>query len=332
MPQSMDEFFAKIYRDNDARIVNRRDIAHDRELFVLNKSTEAEESNLIERFYSEDHPILFIVGTPRSGTTLLSQLLLDTCNIGHITNCIARYWMTPVYGTMLYWNPAHDVPSDPSSALGNTTGAHGPSEFGWFWQWWMNHEENDELTQEQLEAIPWTNIRKELYSVAGFMRKPLLIKSLVYTDYKIEKLSTVFPNSLFVWCRRDPYFSCQSIYESRIRQYGNPDTWWSIRPRNILDLQRLPPLEQVVRQWCQTNDSIAAALDKLDKKRWAAIEYEKMVSDPDTALNRIASLLEMPIEPTKQKAALRSGDTVRLDRTRDQLLRALIKEHVGIKR
>jgi hypothetical protein len=41
------------------------------------------------------------VGVPRSGTTLLYQLIARFLRVGFITNRMARYWMTPIAGAML---------------------------------------------------------------------------------------------------------------------------------------------------------------------------------------------------------------------------------------
>jgi len=43
----------------------------------------------------EQLPILYIVGVPRSGTTLLSQLVSRYCPVGYINNLIARCWLRP---------------------------------------------------------------------------------------------------------------------------------------------------------------------------------------------------------------------------------------------
>ncbi|NBO54134.1 MAG: hypothetical protein EBU84_05990, partial [Actinobacteria bacterium] len=41
-------------------------------------------------------PLVFIVGVPRSGTTLLSQLFSRFLDVGYIDNIVARFWANPV--------------------------------------------------------------------------------------------------------------------------------------------------------------------------------------------------------------------------------------------
>jgi ABC-type oligopeptide transport system ATPase subunit len=47
------------------------------------------------------HAHEFIVGLPRSGTTLLSQLLAYSLDAGYTTNFAARFWLAPVHGLRL---------------------------------------------------------------------------------------------------------------------------------------------------------------------------------------------------------------------------------------
>ena len=49
----------------------------------------------------EHFPTLHVVGPPRSGTTLLMQLLAAHLEVGYINNLIASFWRVPLYGIRL---------------------------------------------------------------------------------------------------------------------------------------------------------------------------------------------------------------------------------------
>ena len=63
---------------------------------ILAPSQEAEYEDLPEKY-----PTLHIIGAPRSGTTLLYQLLTSHLQVGFINNLIASFWKAPVYGIRL---------------------------------------------------------------------------------------------------------------------------------------------------------------------------------------------------------------------------------------
>jgi len=57
-----------------------------------------------------ERPVVFVVGLPRSGTTLLSQLLAYCLDAGYVTNVAARFWLAPVHGIRLSRLLAGDEP------------------------------------------------------------------------------------------------------------------------------------------------------------------------------------------------------------------------------
>ncbi|MBA3564602.1 MAG: hypothetical protein H0W33_11470, partial [Gammaproteobacteria bacterium] len=61
----------------------RKDALAERVLIQANERLAALETELISRFHAPRHPTLFIVGAPRSGTTLLAQLLLMRFELGY---------------------------------------------------------------------------------------------------------------------------------------------------------------------------------------------------------------------------------------------------------
>ena len=85
-------------------------------------------------------PLVYIVGVPRSGTTLLSQMLCGYLPVGYINNLIARFWLKPSVGirlskTVLGEEARRHITL--RSTHGTTEGASSPHEFGYFWRHWL---------------------------------------------------------------------------------------------------------------------------------------------------------------------------------------------------
>lgn len=93
----------------------------------------------LERFLVLDpdqplpHPPIFFVGAPRSGSTLMIQVITDTFDLGYISNRHCQWYGAPALAERLF-RPLRDKPgSDYRSEQGATKGEYAPAECG---QWW----------------------------------------------------------------------------------------------------------------------------------------------------------------------------------------------------
>src|SRR5581483_9026315 len=67
----------------------------------LNKQLIPLESELLDMNVTEEFSNIFILGLPRSGTTLLSQIIFNNLDLACTNNLIARFWDAPLCGTHL---------------------------------------------------------------------------------------------------------------------------------------------------------------------------------------------------------------------------------------
>lgn len=89
------------------------------------------------------YPPVFIIGPPRSGTTLLYQILIDRYRFAYFTNFTANFYETPISA---FWIAAKLFPDaqlgDYASRYGRTQGWRGPHECGAFWYRWFPRGEH----------------------------------------------------------------------------------------------------------------------------------------------------------------------------------------------
>ena len=86
---------------NDSRTpVFQRNESLESLLNSLNELLGAVENRAIESIPASvgDHPIIFIMGPHRSGTTLLMQWLASLGIIAYPTNVLSRFYSAPVIG------------------------------------------------------------------------------------------------------------------------------------------------------------------------------------------------------------------------------------------
>lgn len=182
---------------------------------------------------SENQPI-FIIGTPRSGSTLLYQLLTNTNELLYINNLINLFHRNLFTGFRLsdkfLGRKSHNCFK---SELGNTLkcGWNGPSESGNFWYNWLDrrngYEENNNIDECAIDQI-----RNVLLAIINKYQQPLLIKNL-YNSQRLPLLAKIFPNCKIIWIKRDHNFTAQSIINARKKLKVPNDSFWSISPHGI---------------------------------------------------------------------------------------------------
>ncbi|MGH2899885.1 MAG: sulfotransferase family protein [Solirubrobacteraceae bacterium] len=311
-------FFSDVYADNGVRLQNRRRLARDLSLYGANRALRPLERVLVARQTGPTPPIGFIVGAPRSGTTLLMQLIARYLEVGYPSNFVARYWMAPLFGTMRFERRFAAARSEIPlrSAFGGTDGPCSPHEFGWFWRFWAGTFETDDLGDTELDRFDWPTLRAEIHALASWLGRPYAFKSLNHVVYNIDRFAREFPTSRFVYIRRDFRYVVQSILECRIARYGTDRLWWTIRPRDVADWLDRSPIDQVCHQVADIRRAIETSLSRLEPSRRLVLDYEDVVAAPREALTRVAELLGAAAPAPRselERLALPSGNITRLD-------------------
>ncbi len=105
-----------------------------------------------------DIPLIYVVSLPRSGGTLMGQLLCAQLDVGYISNLAARFWLRPSVGIALSSAVLGDDYRNRisfRSKSGRTPAVEDPNEFGYFWTHWLNlnKKKNHKLTGQQREKL-----------------------------------------------------------------------------------------------------------------------------------------------------------------------------------
>lgn len=287
-------FFESVYHDNALRQARTRDFWADVARYAGNSALRPVEEQLIERYRRRDLPLVFIVAVPRTGTTLLYQLMARHLDVGYVNNFMARFWMAPIAGAVLhdayYESKARAIPL--RSHLGATDGHASPHEFSWFWEYWLEFGDVDDHPVGRLRQMNWSAVRRELEGLAGWSGAPVVMKSINYVNYQIDWIARHFPTARFVWMRRRGPYVAQSIYESRRKRYGDPSVWWSVRPADVDDWVDRPPAEQIAHQIVDIREAISASFSRLDDDRQETVRYGDLTRRPVQTLGRLAEFAE----------------------------------------
>jgi hypothetical protein len=267
----------------------RKDPEQERHLKNLNALLTPLEEQLISHFDEPQLPIVFIVGVPRSGSTLIAQVLAQTGAFSYITNFVARFWMAPYTGMLIQDALGiRDTKCNHSyvSKFGVTEGWTGPHEFGYFWSRWFPFGETHKLGTRELAEIDRSTLQKEVAALESVCNKPLFFKNMT-CGLQIGFLAKLFGRSLFVLCRRHPLYNMQSLLLARESIFGDKHYWCSLRPKEYSELIALSPYEQVAGQVYYILKDIETSSLALSPGRFLQIQYDKLCAQPRNGVDEI---------------------------------------------
>ena len=256
----------------------------------------------------ENYCNIYIIGVPRSGTTLVNQYLTSALDVGYINNLIASFWKVPHQGAILSKKLlGTEYLSNFSSNFGRTSDIKEPHEFGYFWSERLNFRELIEPTQEKRDRINLKELRDEIIRINLAFDKPVVYKS-IFLSWWASEVVRLMPKTIFVHVTRDWKDNADSLLRIRKKYFNDLNTWASFKPKQFEQLKNLNPVEQVVGQVYYLNQSFTDELSKIGKDNKITIRYEDFVENPIKLLDDIifrANRLNGVISKSSQKVPKR---------------------------
>ncbi|MGH3050076.1 MAG: sulfotransferase, partial [Gaiellaceae bacterium] len=252
---------------------------------------------------------------PRSGTTLLHQVIATGLDVGYVNNLVAAFWRAPVYGLRLSRKLGLDeLDSSFESGFGRTRGIAEPHEFGYFWNGHLRYPDLCERPEGHEGTIDWAGLRRVLVNMAHASGRPFVLKPMLLM-WHLERMLAEMPRTCFVWIRRDAKQTALSLLSMRHALFGTLDRWASLRPGGPDWLDGEPPWRQVAAQVLVLERVLEDAAARIGDESLVTIRYEELCTGPREALERVRELLARKgAEP-----ALRSGELGPFEQRRSSL-------------
>jgi hypothetical protein len=225
---------------------------------------------------------VFVVGAPRSGSTLLYQLMVEAWDVAYLSNLHCAFLGAPHLVERVAGR--RRPPSRFASHHGRTKGLAGPSECGDYWYRFFRRRPQ----YVPLEEADPENMRRLRGSVRALVDRgrPVVFKNLV-NSLRVAPLGTALPEALFVVIHRDLVANAASLLAGRLRRSGDYARWWSAEPPGIDRLRGLPAHEQVVEQIREIDALVRADAGLLGPERFHDLTYEGVCEDTHGALEGI---------------------------------------------
>lgn len=240
---------------------------------------------------AEFGPPCFIVGPPRSGTTLAYELLVTRFRFAYFSNLAHRLFLTPVSATRLGLPLVRSWQGSFKSRYGHVAGWGAPSEGGRIWNRWT--PETHLLTEADSTGRDVRDIRATLTALSSVMGAPFVNKNVMHSVH-MRLLDHVFPGCLFLVAIRDPVSNIRSILRAREAGEGPSDAtepWWSVRPRGWEQYVGADVVEQAAAQVLNLHRDMAEAAQRIGSERAIAISYRRLCEEPREVVDEIGAKL-----------------------------------------
>jgi len=229
---------------------------------VLARTEEA----ILRRALAPRWAPIFIIGPPRSGTTLVYQVLLRRFLLSYFCNLVANFPLSPgIVTKILARITGIDPPPLFVSQYGDTSGWNAPSQGHAIWARWFGKVQGY-YGGGVLSASALKQLRGTVAMVEAAFRAPFINKSIGHS-VRLQPLAEAFPNSLFVRVHRNPLQIAQSILRGRRDYFGDQDHWFSVRPKQYDDIKEHEAINQVCEQIYYTNENIESDVQVLPTRR-----------------------------------------------------------------
>lgn len=266
------------------------------------------------RKYSKKEPKtapIFIIGPPRSGSTILYQIITNFFDVSYINNLchLSRrnlffsFWLS----NLLFKNKKHN---SFESNYGNTQkfGLNAPSEGGQIWYKWFDKNkiyfEKDDLSPKYISQI-----RNTFNAISSRFKRPIVIKNLMFSQ-RIKVLHQIFPNAKFIFIKRSPEFNAQSIFIARNKQQ-NMD-WWSTEPKTYKDLLNLSLIEQSVSHVYYLEKQIHEDLKLFHPDNVSIVRYENLMNNFNATITNIGNFIGADMRGDYSNFILKTKDTIKV--------------------
>ncbi|MDM8561055.1 sulfotransferase [Candidatus Parabeggiatoa sp. HSG14] len=237
-------------------------------------------------------PPLFIVGVPRSGTTLTYQMITQQFQVGYFTAIMGYlYGMSNLINRFTRPLLGRTAPLFKSN-YGNIKGILSPSEHANYWfQWFPSDSDLGHYVKpDKINLQDYESLKRSIESITVIMQKPMVFKCL-YLDMTVGTLAQIFPDARFIFVRREHFMTCQSILLGRFKR-KNPEQWWSVKPPHYKSLLSLPIWQQVTKQVFDTEKIILRDLKQYAPERYLELHYENICQNPQQIISDIITWLK----------------------------------------
>ena len=260
----------------------------------MNNLCEIEQSLFNEFDRNSNSKIVFILASPRTGSTPLYEAIVKSISFPYISNLTNIYYPNhPIIGLAIQ----HGIKAtfNLKSNFGKTDHIFCVSEGSGPLTNWFGGGHPSQIVSKSVIKNKEDHLRKTVNSIYSLYGQPLVVKN-AWNCFRVADLARVFPEAKFLWLRRDIADAAKSDLEARYVTKDDPNKWNSATPWNFEELLKKPHAQQVVENQYEFNIAIKNQLELLSNDSWNEIFYEDFIKNPNQIMANICAFLKCSTE------------------------------------
>ena len=251
------------------------------------------------------YPSVFIVGAPRSGTTLLSQLFASCTEIGYVSNIMALFWDAPILGAHVSEHFQDRPEFTGRSVYGKTSSPLEPHEFGMFWRTRLKYSGMDQQLYCNVELL--RKLGNTLDEISKIFKKITVYKVFQLT-WHMHTYQTLKPETKWIWIERDLIENASSILKLRETRNRNIEQWVSSRPHGVEPFLG-NPFKEVLAQVILTNKWLAEKKSQMPAESVYHTHLSNLQRDPEALFSDICQFVGLKLNDIQLRQSLKHIET-----------------------
>ena len=255
--------------------------------------------------HAGERPV-FLLGAPRSGTTLLYKILCMHSEAAWISNWVRsspRATALAAFNRIPFWLPAWQRRAwfgDDSNAY-----VYGRHRATWerafptpvegeplFEPIGMTAPGSDDASRHALADEGLGVLRSRLESIRRFSGGSVFINKRIGNNRRVGLLLRGFPSARFVDLLRDGRAVASSL--SRVDWWPESVPWWHDRTPARSEAEGSDPWELRARSWVEEVGAIEQGLQAVSPEQVLRVRYEQLVSSPIALARSVGSFVGLP--------------------------------------
>jgi hypothetical protein len=271
-------------------------------LAPLDRLLEPFERRRYARAQPPHKPLVFVCGAPRTGTTLVSQVLIKNLPVSYFNNLTAIFPRSPIVANRLFGRfIGRHV--NYRSYYSKTVHLSGPNDAFYIWNRWMAEDESGMrcvLMEEQADDMV-----RFFGAYERAFGRPVLSKNNSLNT-RAQAIANVFPNAHFICMNRDEAYLAQSLLKARqvIQGDVNSSLWVDNPDKSAVQAGNY--VEDVCDQVLFHQRKIAEQQRLIGPERFWIVRYEDFCADPAGLVERVScEVLGEPLDAAALRQELK---------------------------
>jgi len=232
-------------------------------------------------------PPVFILGPPRSGSTLFFQAFCTCFQVAYPNRLGRVLWFAPAFALWVTHRFFPAYKSDFKSKYGLSAGGASPFSLTML-NLFLSRDAY--VGANDIAPRDARHIARIFGRMEGIVGGAVVSKNQRYNQW-VRFLADLFPDAIFLVMSRKPVGLSLSLLRARYEVAGSFSSWYLLKPLSYQGEAEAEPEREVAWQLQGIMEDLRQDMDAIGPERFAVIEYEAFCRAPRAYMGQVADFL-----------------------------------------